>query len=99
VAGVGGVIGDPGRPLRRRSEDFHAAVRAATTPAPDVLLLHEGPTGNAPDQRGNPSLRALLERRAPVLTLCGHVHWAAPTARLGAGHIVNVDARVVILTR
>lgn len=97
VAGVSGVIGDPGRPLRRTEKDFHRAVKAAMTPLPDVLLLHEGPTGDSVDQRGNPALRALIERRAPALTLCGHVHWARPIAPLGSGHVINVDARVVVL--
>lgn len=47
---------------------------------------------------GRASVRGTLERRAPALTLCGHVHWAEPVAVLGDGHIVNVDARVVVLT-
>ncbi|MCY1141866.1 metallophosphoesterase [Actinoplanes sp. Pm04-4] len=98
VAGVSGVVGDPARPLRRTQKDFDAAVKGAITPPPDVLILHEGPTGDTADQRGNPALRALLERRAPALTVCGHVHWPRPTASLGAGHILNVDARVVVLT-
>ncbi|MBU2669950.1 metallophosphoesterase [Actinoplanes bogorensis] len=97
VAGVGGVIGDPGRAMRRTGKEFLAAVERATNPAPDVLLLHEGPTGNAADQRGNPAIRALLERRPPGLTLCGHVHWERATASLGTGALVNTDARAVIL--
>ncbi|MCO8274665.1 metallophosphoesterase [Actinoplanes sp. TRM 88003] len=97
VAGVSGVIGDPARPLRRADHDFHAAVEAVIDPSPDVLLLHEGPAGEDVDQRGNGSLRALIERRAPALTICGHVHWARPTALLGSGHIINVDTRVVVL--
>lgn len=98
VAGVGGVVGDPARAMRRTEEDFLALVKAATTPAVDVLLLHEGPPGAGAEQRGRASIRSLLERRAPSLTLCGHVHWTHPTAPLGDGHIINVDARVVVLT-
>ncbi|WP_030435950.1 hypothetical protein [Actinoplanes subtropicus] len=67
-------------------------------PAPDVLLLHEGPVGERPGQLGRASIRGLLERRAPALTLCGHVHWDEPVAALGGGHVVNVDARVVVFT-
>jgi hypothetical protein len=40
----------------------------------------------------------MLERRAPALTLCGHVHWNDPVAVLGDGHVVNVDARMVVFT-
>ncbi|GAA2561369.1 hypothetical protein GCM10010435_36330 [Winogradskya consettensis] len=92
------MIGDPARPLRRTGEDFLDAVKSAITPPPHVLLLHEGPNGETQDQLGNATLRALLDRQAPALTPCGHVHWDKPAARLGTGHIINVDARAVILT-
>jgi Icc protein len=98
IAGVSGIIGAPGRPLRRTEEDFGQLVGRLMTPPPDVLLLHEGPTGDRAGQRGRAALRSTLERRAPALTLCGHVHWAEPVAVLGDGHVVNVDARVVVFT-
>lgn len=72
-------------------------VGRVTTTATDVLLMHEGPTGDRAGQLGNPAVRALLEHRAPALTLCGHVHWDEPVATLGNGHVVNVDARVMVL--
>jgi Icc-related predicted phosphoesterase len=98
VGGISGIVGDPGRALRRTEKDFVTLAGKVTTPPPDVLLLHEGPTGNRPGQLGRAMLRSTLERRAPALTLCGHVHWAEPVAVLGDGHIVNVDARVVVFT-
>jgi hypothetical protein len=98
IAGVSGIVGDPGRPLRRTERDFGQLVGRLMTPPPDVLLLHEGPTGDRAGQRGRAALRSTLERRAPALTLCGHVHWAEPVAVLGDGHVVNVDARVVVFT-
>ena len=98
VAGISGVVGDPARVLRRTEKDFLRLLEKVTTPAPDVLLLHEGPVGDRPGQLGRESIRGLLERRAPALTLCGHVHWDEPVARLGDGHVVNVDARVVVFT-
>jgi hypothetical protein len=98
VAGVSGVVGDPARVLRRTEKDFLGLLADTATPAPDVLLLHEGPVGDRPGQLGRESIRGLLERRAPGLTLCGHVHWDEPVARLGDGHIVNVDARVAVFT-
>lgn len=66
------------------------------TAVADVLVLHEGPPGG-PGQRGNAPLRALLERRPPALTVCGHVHWNDPVAALGTGHVLNVDGRAVFL--
>jgi Icc-related predicted phosphoesterase len=97
VAGISGIVGDPDRPLRRTEKDFLALLAKLTTPPVDVLLLHEGPVGDRAGQLGRSAIRSTLERRAPMLTLCGHVHWAEPVAALGAGHIVNVDARVVVL--
>ncbi|MBL7256225.1 hypothetical protein JKJ07_18160 [Actinoplanes sp. LDG1-01] len=41
---------------------------------------------------------ALLKPRAPGLALCGHVSWSEPAARLGGGHVVNVDSRVAVFT-
>jgi hypothetical protein len=98
VAGISGIIGDPVRALRRTEKDFLGLLGKVTTPPPDVLLLHEGPTGDRAGQLGRDAVRSTLERRAPALTLCGHVHWAEPVAALGDGHVVNVDARAVIFT-
>ncbi|MGA5303742.1 metallophosphoesterase family protein [Nucisporomicrobium flavum] len=98
VAGISGIIGDPGRPLRRTEKDFVTLVQKLTTPPVDVLLLHEGPPGERPGQLGRAAVRTTLERRAPALTLCGHVHWEDPVAVLSDGHVVNVDARVVVFT-
>jgi hypothetical protein len=83
--------------LRRHESDFLGLVGAVTSPPPAALVLHEGPTGDDPAQRGNPAIRTLLESRALNLTVCGHVHWDRPAAHLGAGHVLNVDGRVVLL--
>ncbi|MFG1608558.1 metallophosphoesterase [Actinoplanes sp. NPDC049265] len=98
VAGISGIVGDPGRALRRTEEDFVSLIGKVITSPPDVLLLHEGPVGDRMGQLGRDAVRRALERRAPALTLCGHVHWEEPVAALGDGHIVNVDARVAVLT-
>jgi Icc-related predicted phosphoesterase len=98
VAGISGIIGQSGRALRRTEKEVLALVGKVATPPMDVLLLHEGPSGDRANQLGRPAIRSMLERRAPALTLCGHVHWDEPVAVLGDGHIVNVDARVVVFT-
>jgi hypothetical protein len=97
-AGISGIVGDPGRALRRTEKDFLTLLGKLAAPPPDVLLLHEGPSGDRAGQLGRAVVRSTLERQAPALTLCGHVHWAEPVAALGDGHIVNVDARVVVFT-
>ncbi|GAA0452652.1 hypothetical protein Ade02nite_00650 [Paractinoplanes deccanensis] len=98
VAGVSGIVGDPGRALRRTEKEFLTLLGRLTAPPPDVLLLHEGPTGDRAGQLGRESVRGALEKRAPAITFCGHVHWDEPVAALGDGHVVNVDARAVVLT-
>lgn len=97
--GVGGVIGDPRRTDRRAEEEFLALLAAVGRAGPEVLVLHEGPPGVRREQYGNPVISAQLEGAGAGLTVCGHVHWDRPLARLGAGHVVNVDGRVVVLTR
>lgn len=97
-AGVGNIMGDPHRQGRRGEPAQLARLDAALASHPDVLVLHEGPPGDDGDQPGNPVIGARLDPRPPALTVCGHVHWDQPLARLGAGHILNVDGRVVVLT-
>ncbi|NUU22084.1 MAG: hypothetical protein HOV68_11310, partial [Streptomycetaceae bacterium] len=97
--GVGGVIGDPRRTDRRAEEEFLALLAAVGKADPQVLVLHEGPPGARREQYGNPAISATLLDGTAALTVCGHVHWDRPLARLGAGHVVNVDGRVVVLTR
>lgn len=63
------------------------------------MVVHEGPGGDDEHQRGHARIRALIEAHAVPLTVCGHDHWEAPLARHARGAILNVDARVVVLTR
>lgn len=98
LGGVGLVTGDPARVGRRDEEEQLARVELVVERAPDVLLLHEGPEVSS-EQPGHAGLRALLERHPVGLTVCGHVHWEQPHGRLGAGSVLNVDARAVVLTR
>nr|BFE31893.1 metallophosphoesterase [Actinomadura rugatobispora] len=97
-AGVGGIVGDPRRPGRRRPEDFAGRLDRVLDEEPAVLVLHEGPHGDAPGQAGSALVRERIASRPPALTLCGHVHWERPVSPLGGGHIINVDARVAVLT-
>ncbi|HSA52548.1 MAG TPA: metallophosphoesterase [Yinghuangia sp.] len=97
--GVSGVIGDPRRTDRRAEAEFLALLAAVARADPEVLVLHEGPAGARREQYGNPVIGARLIDGSAALTVCGHVHWDRPLARLGAGHVVNVDGRVVVLTR
>lgn len=97
VGGVGLVCGNPAKPGRRDEDEQLAHVDLVTDGGLDLLVLHEGPNG-AEDQPGHGAVRALVERRV-ALTVCGHVHWPRAMATTERGQILNVDARVVVLTR
>lgn len=99
VAGVGGICGTNNKVNRRAPEAFVAAVRQSLAGRPHLLVLHEGPDGDAPELRGNPEVRAAVAG-SKVVVVCGHVHWDRPLVTLAIGaQLLNVDARVVLLER
>ncbi|WP_212842556.1 metallophosphoesterase [Catellatospora sp. IY07-71] len=97
LAGVGRIVGDPTRPGRRAEPAHLAVLDTVLRTGPDVLILHEGPPGRQPAQRGNPAIGERIGRAAPPLTVCGHMHWPEPLSSLGTGHVLNVDSRAVLL--
>lgn len=99
IAGLGGIIGKATRPNRRSEEDYLATLRHLLQPRPDVLLMHEGPDGPEAGQRGLSQVREILCESGMGLVIRGHAHWPQPFAEFESGlQILNVDARVVILT-
>lgn len=82
---------------RRAEGEFFTALDAVLEEAPDVTVLHEGPSGSR-RQRGNTFVRNRIEGGPANLVVCGHVHWDEPLAQL-ADQVVNVDSRGVIPTR
>jgi 3',5'-cyclic-AMP phosphodiesterase len=103
-AGVSGIAGDPRRLGRRPEEDQLALLDTVLAAGPDLLVLHEGPPGRRPEQRGSAAIGQRLARRPPPLTVCGHIHWPAPVSRVAGwsdagAHVLNVDGRVLVLTR
>jgi 3',5'-cyclic-AMP phosphodiesterase len=98
IGGVGLICGNPARLGRRSDEDQLGMIDAVAREEVDILVLHEGPDGG-PDQPGRPEIRRLVEQHQVPLTVCGHVHWDEPLARHSRGLILNVDSRVIVLTR
>lgn len=98
IAGLSGVIGDNTNKLFRRPEKAFAKEAASLAAAgPDVLVMHDGPDGDA-NQRGSASVREALEGTMPTLVIRGHAHWAFPLATLRNGtQVLNVDSRVILL--
>jgi Icc-related predicted phosphoesterase len=96
--GVGLIAGNPAKVGRRAEDDQLERIELLASSGLDVLVLHEGPRGDD-TQLGHPLIRGLVEKHRVPLTICGHVHWPAPLARHEHGQILNVDTRVIVLTR
>lgn len=100
IAGLGGIVGKATRPNRRSEEDYLTTLRRLLQPRPDVILMHEGPDGPDPSQRGLSQVRDILLELGMGLVVRGHAHWSQPFAEFKSGlQVLNVDARVVVLTK
>jgi Icc-related predicted phosphoesterase len=100
--GVTGVSASPPTPMRtphevpddelgRRAQDALAQIVGSRV---RIFCPHSPPYGTACDDLrgahvGSPALRALVEREAPDLVLCGHIHEARGEDTIGATRIVN----------
>ncbi|WP_339730271.1 metallophosphoesterase family protein [uncultured Gimesia sp.] len=99
LGGLGGIIGNPERHQRRSEEDYLFALELLLEESPDVLLMHDGPRGTQPGQQGSPRVRDLLIESPVSLVVRGHSHWDEPFIQFENGtQVLNVDARVVVLT-
>lgn len=99
IGGVGGIIGDPKRHLRKTEEEFLKVMEKVTRRRPDILLLHQGPEDAVRGRRGNASIALSLETGYRGLTVFGHTHWEWPfLLDQGDGQSINVDGRVVVVT-
>jgi Icc-related predicted phosphoesterase len=99
IGGVGGIISEKQRPWRRPEDEQLALVDRVIDAGVDVLVLHEGPHGDDDrEQPGNAALRSTALAGDVGFTICGHSHWEAPLAACGDGQVLNVDARVVVIT-
>lgn len=100
IAGLSGIPGKPRRPWRRTEDDYLETLRLLLSGSPSVVVLHDGPEGVHAGQRGSTEIRQVLEQCEPTLVVRGHAHWSQPFAELPNGtQVLNVDARVIILTR
>lgn len=99
LGGIGGIIGNPSRHQRRSEEDYLFNLELLLEEQLDVLIMHDGPSGNEPGQQGSSRVRTLLEQSQVPLVVRGHSHWDNPLIQFDNGlQVLNVDARVVILT-
>jgi Icc-related predicted phosphoesterase len=99
VGGVGLASGNPAKHGRREEEEQLARIELVASKGVDLLVLHEGPNGDGRRQDGHPDIRAIIDEHATPLTVCGHLPWESPLSCHPGGQILNVDARVIVLTR
>lgn len=97
VGGVSGIVGRNGKHMRKPMPSYLGAIHRVLDLEPEILVLHDGPAGPHRGQRGQPEVTELLERRSPPLTVRGHAHWNDPFWEHGAGTVINVDARAIVL--
>lgn len=99
-AGLGGIIGNPKRLMRRSEDAYCRAVENLVATSPDILLTHDGPDDPVHRQRGSSRVRGILERSGPQLVVRGHAHWETPLITLPGGtQVLNVDCRVAVLVQ
>ncbi|QDT63693.1 metallophosphoesterase family protein [Calycomorphotria hydatis] len=100
VAGIGGIIGNPRKPHRKTDQQVTELIEFLAMDEPDVLLLHDGPNHPESQLKGRPIIRQTLEQYGPSIVIRGHDHWQQPLVTLAGGtQVLNVDSRVVVLTR
>jgi Icc-related predicted phosphoesterase len=96
IGGVGGIIGNKRKPGRRDEAAFLAQIDKVVDAEADLVVLHEGPDGEA-KQPGNAVIRSALEAGGVGFVVCGHDHWVEPVGAIASGPVLNVDARCVVL--
>jgi uncharacterized protein len=76
--------------------DEEATAKLAGLSPGSVLVLHSPPRGHcdqssAGDHLGSPALAAAIERKPPLLAVCGHIHEAwGERSRIGDTEIANL---------
>ncbi|MBW4699378.1 MAG: metallophosphoesterase [Aphanocapsa lilacina HA4352-LM1] len=100
VAGLGGIIGDPLKPQRRKEKDFVRALKKLVGARPDVMLLHQGPDAPEFKLSGHRAVREVLGRAPVPLVMSGHTHWKEPLATNFRGsQLLNLEGRGLLLQR
>ena len=98
VGGLGGIIGNPRKPLRRTEHDYTHTLATLLRSEPDVIVMHESPAMPETERIGSLPVRKTLDLVGGMTIICGHCHWEQPLAILAnETQILNVDGRVVIL--
>lgn len=97
ISGVAGIIGRPGKNQRKSEVDYKKLLIKSLSHKPDILLLHQSPQGDLPDQIGDVSTRECLLRYGDALVISGHCYWKNHLAKIGSNQILNVDSKVIYI--
>lgn len=99
IAGLGGIMGRTTKTDPIELRDYLDPLRQHAKWGPDLLVLHQGPSVREERHIGSDEIRKLLDETQPSLVVSGHYHWKTPVVALTARTtVINVDARVVVLT-
>jgi 3',5'-cyclic-AMP phosphodiesterase len=100
IAGIGGVIGNPGKPGRRSEAEFLKDYKKLFLAKPDILVLHESPAIPEKGCPGSAVARGASDASPVPLTVCGHIQWPVSFMDLPDGRqFLNADARAILLKR
>ena len=95
VLGMGGSVTTPVRTPNTASEEEYRSFLENTETSPDILLIHQPPYNTAADMVmglkhvGSPAVRAFIDKKKPLLCLCGHIHESSGSAFYGKTLVVN----------
>jgi len=98
LAGIGGIIGKPAKPMRRSAKDYASTLKRLEDTKPDLIIRHQSPDVEELAFLGSDKLTAAYGRQTYPLVICGHISWPSPFVQLSNGtQLLNVDSRAVIL--
>lgn len=87
--GFYGVGGGTGGPYAVSEEDLERVLRSVAAPG-GILISHMPPKGVCDGEgRGSDAVRKIVEEFKPGFVLCGHVHEAKGSGKLGESIVVN----------
>ncbi len=98
--GMGGSLPGPGNtPLEFSEKEFESVLTQTfgklESEHPVILMTHQPPQKSAADRIspfvhvGSKSLRRIIEKYEPLLSVCGHIHESRGKAQIGRTWVVN----------
>lgn len=100
IGGLSGIIGPVRKLFRVDEREYLSNLKKLLLKRLDFIVLHESPSSSEYEFQGNQKIEKEILQSYPTLIFSGHSHWEKPIVELKNGtKIVNVDKKVLILTR